>query len=192
MNATLDLLRTRRSVPPLRLAGPGPDAAELDALFAELETTRDPARIAVASGRRSPEKGAGLRVDAIKSTGMVLVFGADEVVLASYPATIGTLALREAAAEALSRRYGTVALPEDAILPVIGTKEAIAQLPSTLGLGAGDTVVIPEVAYPTYEVGARYARCEPVAADSTIAFGFIAMIASSATESIPPVPAVGS
>jgi nitroreductase len=33
MNATLDLLRTRRSVPPLRLDGPGPDAAELDALL---------------------------------------------------------------------------------------------------------------------------------------------------------------
>ena len=33
MNATLDLLRTRRSVPPLRLDGPGPDAAELDAIL---------------------------------------------------------------------------------------------------------------------------------------------------------------
>jgi nitroreductase len=33
MNATLDLLRTRRSVPPLRLEGPGPDPAELDAIL---------------------------------------------------------------------------------------------------------------------------------------------------------------
>lgn len=47
-------------------------------------------RIAVASGGRSPEKGAALRVDAIKTTGMVMVFGADDVVLASYPATIGS------------------------------------------------------------------------------------------------------
>ena len=47
-------------------------------------------RIAVASGRRSPEKGAALRIDAIKGTGMVLVFGADERLLASYPATIGS------------------------------------------------------------------------------------------------------
>ncbi|HEV7321760.1 MAG TPA: L,D-transpeptidase [Ensifer sp.] len=46
--------------------------------------------IAVVSGRRSPEKGAARRVDAIKSTGMVMVFGADDVVLASYPATIGS------------------------------------------------------------------------------------------------------
>ncbi|PTM39581.1 L,D-transpeptidase [Bosea sp. 124] len=47
-------------------------------------------RIAVASGLRSPEKGAALRIDAIKSTGMVLVFGADDRLLASYPATIGS------------------------------------------------------------------------------------------------------
>jgi nitroreductase len=33
MNATLDLLRTRRSVPPLRLDGPGPTPAELDTLL---------------------------------------------------------------------------------------------------------------------------------------------------------------
>ncbi len=33
MNATLDLLRTRRSVPPIRLDGPGPDPAELDAIL---------------------------------------------------------------------------------------------------------------------------------------------------------------
>ena len=48
------------------------------------------ARLLVASGRRSPEKGAALRIDAVKSTGMVLVFGAQDVVLASYPATIGS------------------------------------------------------------------------------------------------------
>ncbi|NMD56498.1 MULTISPECIES: succinyldiaminopimelate transaminase [Tsukamurella] len=88
-----------------------------------------------------------------------------------YPATIGTVALREAAAAALSRRYGTVELPESAILPVIGTKEAIAQLPSTLGLGAGDVVVIPEVAYPTYEVGALLAGARPVRADGTAQLG---------------------
>ncbi|ADG77783.1 Succinyldiaminopimelate transaminase OS=Tsukamurella paurometabola (strain ATCC 8368 / DSM /CCUG 35730 / CIP 100753 / JCM 10117 / KCTC 9821 / NBRC 16120/ NCIMB 702349 / NCTC 13040) OX=521096 GN=Tpau_1152 PE=4 SV=1 [Tsukamurella paurometabola] len=84
-----------------------------------------------------------------------------------YPATIGTIELRTAAAAALHRRYGSVALPENAILPVIGTKEAIAQLPSALGLGSGDTVVIPEVAYPTYEVGALLAGAKPVRADGT-------------------------
>ncbi|MDF0530070.1 succinyldiaminopimelate transaminase [Tsukamurella sp. 8F] len=88
-----------------------------------------------------------------------------------YPATIGTGALREAAAAALNRRYAAVELPESGILPVIGTKEAIAWLPSTLGLGAGDTVVIPEVAYPTYEVGALLAGATPVRADGTAQLG---------------------
>ena len=40
-----------------------------------------------------------------------------------------------------------------AVLPTIGSKELVAWLPTLLGLGAGDTVVIPELAYPTYEVG---------------------------------------
>jgi succinyldiaminopimelate transaminase len=44
-------------------------------------------------------------------------------------------------------------------------------LPSQLGLGAGDTVVIPEVAYPTYAVGAILAGAEVVASDATLALG---------------------
>ncbi len=49
-----------------------------------------------------------------------------------------------------------------AVLPVIGTKELVAQLPGQLGLGPGDRIWIPTPAYPTYEVGALLARCEPV------------------------------
>lgn len=48
------------------------------------------ARVLVASVRRSLEKGAALRIDAVKSTGMVIVIGAQDKVLASYPATIGS------------------------------------------------------------------------------------------------------
>lgn len=48
------------------------------------------ARLLVVSAQRSPETGAALRIDAIKSTGMVIVFGAQDRVLASYPATIGS------------------------------------------------------------------------------------------------------
>ena len=38
-------------------------------------------------------------------------------------------------------------------------------LPSLLGLGAGDVVALPAVAYPTYDVGARLAGAEPFASD---------------------------
>lgn len=84
-----------------------------------------------------------------------------------YPTTIGTRELRDAAADALVRRHGTVSLGDGQILPVIGTKEAIAGICSTLGLGGGDLVVIPQVAYPTYEVSAILAGAQPVRADES-------------------------
>jgi len=81
-----------------------------------------------------------------------------------YPATKGTPALREAAAAWLARRHRVTVEP-DAILPVIGTKELIAWLPTLLGCGPGDAVSFPELAYPTYDVGARLAGAEPVPTD---------------------------
>lgn len=88
-----------------------------------------------------------------------------------YPWTAGTPQMRAAAVGALERRYGVTGLAEQAVLPVIGTKELIAWLPTLLGLGAGDVVVVPELAYPTYEVGARLAGAEVVAADSLTQLG---------------------
>ena len=81
-----------------------------------------------------------------------------------YPTTAGTRELREAAAGWLARTFG-VHVPPDAVLPVVGTKEFIAWLPTQLGLGPGDTVIYPDLAYPTYDVGARLAGATPVAAD---------------------------
>lgn len=88
-----------------------------------------------------------------------------------YPATAGTPALRASAVAALQRRYGVTGVAENAVLPVIGTKEAIAWLPTLLNLGADDLVVVPELAYPTYDVGARLAGAEVVAADSVTQLG---------------------
>ncbi len=88
-----------------------------------------------------------------------------------YPWTAGTPQLRAAAVAALARRYGVTGLAEDAVLPVIGSKEFIAWLPTLLGLGSEDLVVIPELAYPTYEVGARLAGAAVVPADSLTQLG---------------------
>jgi len=88
-----------------------------------------------------------------------------------YPTTAGTPALRAAVVAALARRYGITGLAEHAVLPVIGTKELIAWLPTLLGLGPDDLVVVPELAYPTYEVGARLAGARVVAADSLTQLG---------------------
>jgi succinyldiaminopimelate transaminase len=81
-----------------------------------------------------------------------------------YPATYGTAALREAAAGWLARCHG-VQISPDAVLPVIGTKEFIAWLPTVLGCGPGDVVLHPELAYPTYGAGARLAGARAVRAD---------------------------
>ena len=61
-----------------------------------------------------------------------------------YPLTRGTPAVRDAAARWLARRHGVTVVPE-AVLPVIGTKEFIAWLPTMAGCGAGDTVVYPSL-----------------------------------------------
>ena len=82
-----------------------------------------------------------------------------------YPQTAGTPRLREAIAGYLGRRWGTTGLVPDATLPVIGTKELVAWLPTLLGLGPDDLVVLPTMAYPTYEVGARIAGCQAAAVD---------------------------
>ena len=105
-----------------------------------------------------------------------------------YPATAGTRALRRAAAGWLARRHQVTVEPE-AVLPVIGTKELIASLPTVLGCGPGDVVVHPELAYPTYDVGARMAGARPVAADALFSlerggYGGSSPLASSSPEPV--------
>jgi succinyldiaminopimelate transaminase len=88
-----------------------------------------------------------------------------------YPATHGTPALRQAVVDWFARRRGVSGLDPAAVLPTIGSKELVALLPGLLGLGPGDVVVHPRIAYPTYDVGARLAGASPVPADATSALG---------------------
>ncbi|MBD8607848.1 succinyldiaminopimelate transaminase [Aeromicrobium sp. CFBP 8757] len=83
-----------------------------------------------------------------------------------YPTVFGPESLRQAAVDWLERRFGVTGLTASQVLPTVGSKELIANLPMQLGLGPDDLVVVPELAYPTYEVGARYAGCQVLAADS--------------------------
>ena len=82
-----------------------------------------------------------------------------------YPLTSGTAELRDAIVSYLTRRWGAAELDLEATLPVIGTKELVAWLPTLLGLGRDDLVVYPTMAYPTYLVGAKIAGCRAVACD---------------------------
>lgn len=83
-----------------------------------------------------------------------------------YPTTIGTPALREALVRFVQRHRGAPAqLGVEHVLPTIGSKELVAHLPFQLGLGAGDAVAFPHVAYPTYDIGARLVGARPLAVD---------------------------
>ncbi|MCG7421800.1 succinyldiaminopimelate transaminase [Micrococcus sp. ACRRV] len=83
-----------------------------------------------------------------------------------YPTTHGTAELRQAVVDWFARRRGVPGLDPEAVLPTVGSKELIAWLPTLLGLGAGDVVVFPATAYPTYAIGAQIAGAEAVAADT--------------------------
>ncbi len=88
-----------------------------------------------------------------------------------YPTVAGSARVRDAISRWCGRTLGSAPLDAHGIVPAIGTKELVAWLPTLLGLDASSTVVIPEIAYPTYEVGARIAGARVVRADSTVALG---------------------
>ncbi|MEU2332982.1 bifunctional succinyldiaminopimelate transaminase/glutamate-prephenate aminotransferase [Streptomyces sp. NPDC013172] len=77
-----------------------------------------------------------------------------------YPTVWGTPALRDAITGWVGRRLGARDVTHRHVLPIVGSKELVAWLPTQLGLGPGDRVAYPRLAYPTYEVGARLARAE--------------------------------
>ncbi|MDT0453313.1 succinyldiaminopimelate transaminase [Streptomyces hesseae] len=82
-----------------------------------------------------------------------------------YPTVWGTAALRDALTGWVERRLGARGLTHANVLPVVGSKELVAWLPTQLGLGPGDKVAYPRLAYPTYEVGARLVGAEAVVYD---------------------------
>ena len=88
---------------------------------------------------------------------------ADADAARSYPPSLGTPAYRAAAAGWLQRRFGAdVGL--DAVAACMGTKELVAGVPQWLRLRTPerDTVLYPEISYPTYAMGATLAGCRAV------------------------------
>jgi succinyldiaminopimelate transaminase len=81
-----------------------------------------------------------------------------------YPPSAGTPAYREAAAAWLRRRFDVEADAND-VVACVGTKEFVASLAGFLHLWLPerDTVLYPEVSYPTYAMGATLAGLRAVA-----------------------------
>ena len=78
----------------------------------------------------------------------------------SYPVTIGTPELRDAISQWAIKTLG--ATGDFGVLPLIGSKEFVAWLPTFL---ESQKVIYPEVAYPTYLVGALLAEATATAVD---------------------------
>ena len=95
-----------------------------------------------------------------------------------YPSSMGSGEYREAALGWMSRRLG-VDTAEVSVAACVGTKELVSGVPHLLRLRTPirDTVLCPELAYPTYEMGAILARCRAVAVparpDGTMDLGSI-------------------
>jgi succinyldiaminopimelate transaminase len=78
----------------------------------------------------------------------------------SYPVTIGAPELRDAISQWAIKTLG--ATGDFGVLPLIGSKEFVAWLPTFL---ESQKVIYPEVAYPTYLVGALLAEATATAVD---------------------------
>jgi LL-diaminopimelate aminotransferase len=73
-----------------------------------------------------------------------------------YAGYYGLPELRQAIADYYARRFGVDLDPEGEVLPLIGSKEGLANL-SLAFLDPGDLALVPDPAYPTYELGAYMA-----------------------------------
>lgn len=96
--------------------------------------------------------------------------------LASYPATLGEPALREAMAAWVRRRYGVTLDPATQVLPVNGSREALFAFAQTVidPTRAGATVVCPNPFYQIYEGAALLAGARTCFANSEPARNFAA------------------
>jgi succinyldiaminopimelate transaminase len=88
---------------------------------------------------------------------------ADAGAARSYPPSVGTEAYRDAASGWLRRRFAAD-VGRDQVAACMGTKELVAGVPHWLRLRTPerDTVLYPEISYPTYAMGATLAGCRAV------------------------------
>jgi LL-diaminopimelate aminotransferase len=83
-----------------------------------------------------------------------------DLVNQQYPAVGGGLKVfREACARFMQERFGVKVDPMKHIVCCIGSKDGIAHLPWAV-TNPGDSVLLPDPAYPVYEIGAVLAHCK--------------------------------
>ena len=89
-----------------------------------------------------------------------------------YPPSIGSPALRAAIGRWMHRRFD-LDVPDTHIAACVGTKEFVGTLPQWLRLRtpSRDTILYPEISYPTYAMGATLAGCRAVPVPLTVTGG---------------------
>jgi len=98
-----------------------------------------------------------------------------------YPSYLGSLAFREAVVRYMKRRFGVTLRAQSEALALIGSKEGIAHLALAL-LDPGDTVLVPDPAYPVCAISSRFVGAEVVPMPLTREYGFRPRLADIATE----------
>lgn len=84
---------------------------------------------------------------------------ADDPVNHRYPESEGLPELRKAISDWYERRFGVRFDPDKETLPLIGSKEGIAHI-ALCFIDPGDVALVPDPAYPVYEMGTMFAGGE--------------------------------
>jgi LL-diaminopimelate aminotransferase len=84
---------------------------------------------------------------------------ADEPANHRYPESDGLPELRRAIAGWYQRRFGLTFDPDKEVLPLIGSKEGIANMAFAM-IDAGDVALVPDPGYPAYSMGTMFAGGE--------------------------------
>ncbi|MCF8010815.1 MAG: LL-diaminopimelate aminotransferase [Clostridiales bacterium] len=77
-----------------------------------------------------------------------------------YPSSVGMIEYRKSVADWYKRRFGVDLDPQSEVVSLVGSKEGIAHI-SWCYLNPGDTVLVPDPAYPVYSGGSILAGAEP-------------------------------
>ena len=89
-----------------------------------------------------------------------LALAAGQREMSRYPFQLGLPAFRESVAAWMEKRFGVRLDPYQEVLPLLGSKEGIANLPLAF-LDPGDVAVIPDPGYQAYRGGVILAGGEP-------------------------------
>jgi len=96
----------------------------------------------------------------------------EDVSTHQYPSYYGMPEFRRAVCAWYQRRFGVTIDPDRECQPLIGSKEGIAHL-AVAFVDPGDAVLVPDPAYPVYEIGTILAGGTPVSVPLPAEIGFL-------------------